>query len=373
MVEAMDTLAEINARAKRAEAARDVTRAAFLMLKNPGNKAAALREAPRFYEASPRFELFMKGAIEAGGAGSGQWGSETANFARAARDFVALVDDSTVVGQLGLLRTPFMTPVIVESSAPAAGFVGAGAGVPFASVPSTATTPLEREKVAVIVPFTDESVRTWSPAAAGFIESRMRAAVRRGIDSEFLDPDVAAGAGVQPGSVLNGVDPLGLFGATAATALSSFETLLDALDANGCDLANVRIVMTPTLAVRLALLQNSGNGPVFPTLGARGGSVAGVPVLTTPSAARSGSPSEKLVAAVDVSRVLLADDGEVAIDTSRAASVQMDSAPGQSSLTPTATVLTSAFQTNTVLLKIVRWVNWSRVDSGAVAWMTSAQ
>jgi hypothetical protein len=207
----------------------------------------------------------------------------------------------------------------------------------------------------------------------------LRVAVARGLDDELLDPDRAASAGVRPGSLLNGIAPLGLLGSTAATALTSFETLIAALVNAGSDPRRVRIVAHPRTCLALSFLQNSNGNQTFPQLNANGGSVAGIPVITSVSAVRSGSPPEKIVAAIDPSRAVLADDGDTVLDASRLAAIEMSSAPSGDSVgthsspsEPTAASLTSAFQTDTTLLRVTRWINWERADDSAIAWMTSA-
>lgn len=374
----MERLSELTRQIAGELPGHEFVKAAFLVARHPRNLGAAAAEAPRFALTSPNLERMMKNAVAAAGAASGEWGSSVADFSRNAREWIAPLNAETVIGQLGAVRAPFKVRVIVETDPASAGFVGAGLAIPMASLSLDATTALERLKIGTIIAFTNELLETWSPGTQANIDARLRLAVQRGLDDELLDVDRAAAAGVRPGSLLNGIVALGTFGSTAATALTSFETLLAALVNNGSDPRRVRIAMHPSTCLKLSLMQNSGNGPVFPQLNANGGSVAGVPVLTSVSAVRSGSPSEKIVAAIDAGRVVLADDGDVTLDASRLAAVEMSSAPSGDSLgthtsptAPTGASLTSAFQTDTTLLKVVRWINWERVDDSAVAWMTS--
>ena len=68
--------------------------------------------------------------------------------------------------------------------------------------------------------------------------------------------------------------------------------------------------------------------------------------------------------------VLLADDGQVTIDASREASLQMESAPDSP---PTATtVLTSLWQHNMVAIKAERFINWRLRRNNAVAYVAGA-
>ena len=68
--------------------------------------------------------------------------------------------------------------------------------------------------------------------------------------------------------------------------------------------------------------------------------------------------------------ILLADDGDVSIDVSREASLQMDSAP--MSPADATTVLTSLWQNNLVGLRAERFINWQRASVKAVNFVQSA-
>jgi hypothetical protein len=66
---------------------------------------------------------------------------------------------------------------------------------------------------------------------------------------------------------------------------------------------------------------------------------------------------------------LVADDGQVTIDVSREASVQMDSAPTNPPVA--ATVLQSFWQQNLVGIKAERFITWTKARSTAVSWVAS--
>ena len=100
-----------------------------------------------------------------------------------------------------------------------------------------------------------------------------------------------------------------------------------------------------------------------PTLGLKGGSAFGIPVVT------SGTVGTRLIA-LDASQILIADDGGLEVAASNSALVQFDSAPADP--TVSATVLISLFQKNLVGLKIVRVINWARAASTAVHYISGA-
>jgi Phage capsid family len=374
----MERLSELTRQIAGERPGHEFVKAAWLTARHPRNLGAAAAEAPRFALTSPNLERMMKAAVSAGGAGSGEWGMEVADFSRNAREWVALSNAETVLGRLDCVRVPFKTRVIVETDPASAGFVAAGVAIPLAQLSLDATTALERLKIGTICAFTNELLEVWGPGTQANVDERLRLAVQRGLDAALLDPERAAANGVRPGSLLNGISPLGDFTNTAAGALTDIEALLGALVDAGSDLRRVRLVTHPRTALTLSLMQNTNGNATFPNLTAVGGAIAGVPVLTSVSAVRAGSPTETIVAAIDASRIVLADDGDVVLDASRIAAVEMSSAPSGDSVgthssptEPTAANLTSAFQTHTTLLKVVRWINWERADDSAVAWMTS--
>ena len=67
-------------------------------------------------------------------------------------------------------------------------------------------------------------------------------------------------------------------------------------------------------------------------------------------------------------RVLLADDGQMMIDMSTEASLQMNDAPSAG-----AQSLVSLWQTGGVGVKLDRWINWSKRRSAAVQYIEQAQ
>ena len=67
--------------------------------------------------------------------------------------------------------------------------------------------------------------------------------------------------------------------------------------------------------------------------------------------------------------VYLADDGQVVVDASREASLQMLDNPTNNSASATATSLVSLWQTNSVGLRAERFINWKKRRAEAVQYM----
>ena len=88
-----------------------------------------------------------------------------------------------------------------------------------------------------------------------------------------------------------------------------------------------------------------------------GGSIFGIPAVTSATAGA-------LILLLNTREILVADDGDVAIDTSRHATLEMNSAPGDP---PVETgVFTSLWQHNLVGLRAERTINWKRATANCL-------
>jgi hypothetical protein len=120
--------------------------------------------------------------------------------------------------------------------------------------------------------------------------------------------------------------------------------------------------MSESQAFSLGLGLNAVGQPLFPGLTVSGGSLLGVPVVT------SQAVGNQIIIAHAPS-ILIADESGVEIDISREASVYLDSAPTDP---PDATaVLTSLWQANLVGLRVERYITWGKARSTAVDRITS--
>jgi valyl-tRNA synthetase len=69
--------------------------------------------------------------------------------------------------------------------------------------------------------------------------------------------------------------------------------------------------------------------------------------------------------------ILLADDGQVSIDASQEASLQMDTAPD--SPATASTTFVSLWQQNQIGIRAERYINWAKRRSTAVAYISNAK
>lgn len=123
------------------------------------------------------------------------------------------------------------------------------------------------------------------------------------------------------------------------------------------DVNNLVKLTTPANAVALSRSLNQ------PTLDLNGDTVYGIPVILR----IRGSGGDRLIA-LDASP--LCSDGGLSIDISREAMLRMDTTPDNPATA--STVMVSLFQMNLAGLKAIRWINWKRVATSAVKYVSRA-
>jgi len=228
-------------------------------------------------------------------------------------------------------------------------------------------------KAAGIVPLTEELLRFSNPAAEGIVRTSLVGALTYLVDRDFLDPSKAETTGVSPASITNGVSAIVATGTTADAFRDDLGTLIATYLGLNMSPAGLVLVMTSTQAMRLGLMRNSLGQKEFPEIGINGGSLEGIPVITSENiVATGGSPTDGYpIIAINANDVMLADDGGVTIDVSREASLQMNDAPD--SPETTSTVLVSLWQRNMVAFRAERFITWKKGRTGAVQYIESAK
>jgi HK97 family phage major capsid protein/HK97 family phage prohead protease len=322
-----------------------------------GNLFEAAEYAKRWDTTTPEVSLQLKAAVAAGTATDATWAGPLVNQTIAA-DFLELLRPATILGKIpGLRRVPFNTKIPAQSAGGTYGWVGEGKPKPVTALAFSAET-LGITKAAGIIVLTEELVRLSSPSAEALAREDMIAGIAQFLDQQFIDPAVAAVAGVRPASITNG--------ATTAVAttnpLADLMTLLNHFATQNLPIEGVTLIMSQANALAMSFQTNLDGSPVFPGVGITGGTAKGMTIVTSQAAGSN-------VIALQPNRILFADDGGVTIDASREASLQMDSAP-ESPVTAT-TVLVSLWQHNMVGLRAERFVNWKRVGN-SVIYLTAA-
>lgn len=337
---------------------------------NFGDAASTARER---YPDQPTVEAILKGSISSGSTSSGNWaadlvGEETSAFA----DFVEFLRPMTILGKFGvggvpsLRRVPFRVPLISQTGGGSGYWVGEGKPKPLTNFDfeRTTLTPLKVANIAVV---TMELLRDSSPSADLILRDSLAAALKERLDTDFIDPAKGVSAGVSPASILNGVTPITSTGNDAADIREDIRLLFAAfIAANNAPTSGVWI-MAATTALSISLMQNPLGQAEFPGISMMGGTLFGLPAIVSEYVPSVTSGS--YVALVNASDIYLGDEGGIAVDLSREASLEMADDPTNDSVTPTATAMVSMFQTNSVAFRCERTVNFKRRRDSAVAYL----
>lgn len=354
------------------------TRYAMALARSKGNLMQAA-EVSKAWGDTPEVETVLRAAVTAGTTTDADWAKPLVEYQNMASEFVDLLRPQTIIGRIpGLRRVPFNIKIPRQTAGSAAQWVGEGKPKPVSELAFDQIT-LGPAKLAGIVVLTDELVRFSNPSAEALVRQDLINTIVQTMDKDFVDPAKAASAGVSPASITNGVTPISASGTTADHARADIKKLFAAFLAANMSLSGAVFVMTETQALGLALLLNPLGQPEFPGLavnGTSGGTLFGLPVVLSenvPAYAGTGSPptgAGSRIILVKASEILLADDGQVMLDASREASLEMDSAPTSP---PTAsTVLVSLWQHNMVGIRAERFINWAKRRAGVVQYINGA-
>jgi HK97 family phage major capsid protein/HK97 family phage prohead protease len=310
-----------------------------------------------------------KASVPAGTTTDATWASPLSDQTNLASEFIEFLRPKTIVGRIpGLTNVPFNIRVTGQSTGAVANWVGQGRSKPVTSFSTFATTLL-RTKIAAIAVITEELALDSSPSAETLVRNELARAVIERMDIDFVDPAQAASSGVNPASITNGVTALTPSGTTEAAARLDLTTLLSQFVENNVDPSSLVLVMPNSLALALSLMVNSLGQASFPGLSAQGGTLLGIPVVASQYAANA-SGAGNLVIAINAPDIFLADDGQVTLDASREASIEMSDAPAGRSDVPTGhTSTVSMYQTNSIAVRAERYINWAKVRSTAVVYM----
>lgn len=339
-----------------------------------GNLMQALEIAKaneRWNAETPDVVGALKTAVAGGTTTDSTWAGPLVNYQILTSQFAEFLRPLTIIGRIpGLTRVPFKVRVPRMTGGATVNWVGEGKVKPLTSLAFDSIT-LDFAKIAGIIPLTEELIRASNPSAELIVRNELADAVVQFMDSQFVDPTKAAND-VSPASITNGVTALTPTGTTGATLMNDLGRLMQQFLTNNLSLASAVFITTQVVAMRIGLIQNSFGQPMFPGINANGGTLMGIPVVVSENIpSTTGSPTEGWPIILAAAReILLADDGQVNIDASREATLQMETAPDSP---PTAaTVMTSLWQHNMVAIKAERFINWVKRRSTAVSYLSNA-
>lgn len=346
--------------------ARDFMRYATALAMGKGSHTHAVQIFENRWPRSKNIDTVRKAAVAPGNTTDSVWAGPLAPLNSLASEFVAMVRPATVIGRMtGFRRVPFNIKFPRQTSGASVGWVGQGRPAIVTKLGFESDT-FNQSKIAGIVVISTDLARSADPAAEALVHDDLIATVAQFSDWQFLDPTVAEVADVSPASVTYGAPAITASGITADAAR---DDLLELIGLITTDMVAPYFVMKRSTALHLASLQLGSGDAAFPHVGVNGGNIWGITVLVsdnTPAAALTGSPPVALnrIILIDAADIMLAE-GDIEIDASEHACIQMDSTPTNPPVA--TTVMTSLWQMNLIGFLATRFIRWKRRRDGSVA------
>jgi hypothetical protein len=278
----------------------------------------------------------------------------------APQEFLAAVQPMTIVGRLqGRVELPLNTRTLAITSGATASWRKANSPKPVSRL-SLAGETLSPLKVTSLIVVTKEVVQRGDSRTEARFNADLQRAVIELLDSTFIDPGNGGTADETPASITNGATPIastGNPGEDVAALIAGFAG----------DLGNAYFICDPLTATQIALARDASSGFVFPDVGPRGGSLLGIPLLTSRSSPRDSSGG--ILVLVDAGAIGVGVEG-VRVARSEQASLQMNDTPDDP--VSATTVQVSLWENGLVGFLVEISANWKLARPGAVAVVTGA-
>ena len=303
----------------------------------------------------------IKAAVDIGTTTDTDYASPLVQYRDLADEFIEFLRPQTILGRIpNLRRVPFNISVPRQTSGGSASWVGEGAPKPVTQFAFDNVT-LGHTKLASIAVITQELARFSSPSAEIVIRDSLAGALIQQMDSDFINPANAGVTNVKPASITNGVSAIPSSGSTESDVREDIQSLFAPFIAANLSPQNGVWIMSATNALALSLMVNALGQTAFPGITMNGGTFWGMPVIVSEAVGN-------IVVLANARDIMLADDGQVTIDSSSEASVQMDSAPTNPVVA--ATVLISLWQQNLLGIRAERFVNWTKARTASVQYLS---
>jgi len=272
--------------------------------------------------------------------------------ARGPQAYAALVRRRALLGRIpGARPAPPLVRLNSVSDGTVATFITEGQPIPVSSLTFATPVMLRPSRVAGIVPFSDELLRSADPAALNIVSSDLTRALAVALDTALLDGQPAVTEG-RAASILWGVSSTG--GGSPADIEADLVELVKTVRAGEAE--SPAFIVSMTGALYLATLRASSGDRLFPDVTLTGGTVLGVPLLISPAA------GAKLVL-LDGALLVFADSG-VEAERSSEAALQFSDAP-----TAGAANVVSLWQANTTALRTTQYVTWALGGTNGVGYV----
>jgi HK97 family phage major capsid protein len=310
----------------------------------------------------------LKTAVAAGSTSDTTWAAPLVQYNDMTAEFMELLRPKTILGQLtSVRRVPFNIRIPRQTAGTSGTFVGEGSPTPVGKL-ATDNITLPWAKASTIVVITTELARLSNPSAEALVRQDMIDGIAQYLDKRLVDPAYPGVTAVSPASLTNAVTAKQSTGATLAALDADVRSIMTTFANAELGLGSGVWVMSAAQAIRLSMMRTNQDFKAFPELTVNGGMFYGLPVIVSNNVVGSGSPGDQYMILIDQSNILLADDGQVMIDVSTEASVEMSDAPAGG-----ATSLRSLWQNGLMGVKVDRWVYWTKRRAEAVQFIDKAQ
>lgn len=307
------------------------------------------------------FEDVTKAAVAVGTTTGSTWAAPLVQYNQMANEFVEFLRPQTIVGRIpNLRRVPFNISMPRQTSGGAAYWVGETDAKPLTSLAFDQIT-MRWTKLATIAVISEELARFSQPSAETILRDQLAQAVIQQMDADFVNPANAGTANVKPASITNGVTAIVSGGGSESDIRADVSALYAPFIAANLAPTNGVWIMSSTNALGLSMIVNALGQPAFPNVNMNGGTFFGMPVVVSEAVGN-------IVILANAQDILLADDGQVTIDASREASLQMDTTPDNP--TSATTVMVSLWQRNLIGIRAERYVNWIKARPASVQYLS---
>jgi HK97 family phage major capsid protein/HK97 family phage prohead protease len=339
-----------------------------------GSPESFYRNDPVWMSSAPEVAGVLKAAVNAGDTTTSTWASELAYAQNIAAEFIEFLRPQTILGRVsGWRNVPFNVRVASQTSGSTGYWVGQGKPIPMSKL-ATSSVSLGIAKLAGVVSIDKELARLSTPSAELLVRNDLAKECQETADLSLIDPNQGGQTNIQPASLTYGVTPVSPSGTAYANFVTDVKSLFTTAIAAQLNIASAVWVISPTTALGLSLMVTSLGNPQFPGLSINGGTLMGLPVVVTTAATIAGSPQySNIMVLLFPGEVFLADDGAATVEASDQVAIEMlDNPTNQSTATSTATSMVSMWQTESIAVKAVRYINWTKARTSACAFIQAA-
>lgn len=291
--------------------------------------------------------------------------ASVANGAEMETDFLAAVREASVLMRLPLRRVAPQQPMLTPTTRTRARMVQVGQALKLVAGTYTRDgNGLQLGKVGAIVVASAEALSDPSFAADEALRADLVSACAEALDRACFDPG-NSGLDGGPASITSGVSPIAFTGGGVEALDEALRQAVQQLAA-ASNLLQAYWVMPSALAASLSLARGLAGDPAYPKLGALGGELAGLPVLT------SGVATARSIVLLDASQISYTDEAPK-VGIAHDAMIEMDDEPTGDSVTPTAATahLVSLFQEDAAGVKVTQRAGWKARRAGVVQIITN--